>query len=137
MSAILTRDAAQAWLAEHGKPALTGYWLEAEGADFDIEDLYCPEHIDPAIAAKPGAYMGGQCWAGDDGFVFCRTCGALLDTGGLTRHGVDEGFEALDQLGADELHQLANALLDDDPRWVDLIAVVTDLVLATKGGADG
>lgn len=67
-----------------------------------------------------------ECWSGDDGPRRCRSCGAVLNTGGLTRHGVDEEIEHFERYGpkgaGPDLIMVLDALDKDDPRRPQALA---------------
>lgn len=104
------------------------HWLDHE--DGRVENLYC-ERCGPKIERRLRR-LGGKwadarvsaCWAGDDTCIYCRTCGVLLDSGGLHRAGVAEMLKEMDTQPepgwpvdgyGGEMVQMFDALLSSDP----------------------
>lgn len=152
----MTRDEALDWLRAHAVELVPGHWLDtSEWATDSVHDtaqvtLFCGPH--GIRAARLLNYLrgwrrgrwasleGGRlervhatgCWAGDDFVEHCAICGVPLDTGGVTRSGIDQYLDEVEDghASADATYLLACAeslAVDDEERWARVIALTAAL----------
>lgn len=109
-----------------------GYVLDSDETDDHVthDTVFCREHAD--LVARGDALLVGaamfivsvsQCEAENSEYCAFYHCGVELDTGGLTKYGVDSvlGLTEPDPMSCRltpyELSRTALAMRDDDPRW--------------------
>lgn len=127
------REALLAWLRTAAPEPVQGYYLDGEKGQPNPLTLYCEQHAERAahlLTLRTGVETyADAATMGDDVVYFCPICGACLDPGGLSDHGIDNTVNAEDmtmdvKAYGSEMIVAAESMADSDPRWAEWVTIV-------------